>query len=60
MTDMPTTAQAYNTSFTVGSAGGSGDGAVTFSATDACSNVGALITITAGSGRLFGHRDQGS
>ena len=50
VTDMPTAAQAYNSSFTVGSAGGSGDGAVTFEATGACSNVGALITITAGSG----------
>ena len=50
VTDMPAEAQAYDTSFTVGSAGGSGTGAVSFSASGACSNVGAVITITAGSG----------
>lgn len=40
------------TSFTVGSAGGSGTGAVTFSATGACTNTegGAVITMTASSG----------
>ena len=42
----------YATSFTVGATGGSGTGAVTFSASGACSNVngGALITVTSGTG----------
>ena len=42
----------YATSFTVGTTGGSGTGAVTFSASGACSNVngGALITMTSGTG----------
>jgi hypothetical protein len=42
----------YGNSFTVGTTGGSGTGAVTFAATGACSNTGggALITVTSGSG----------
>ncbi len=38
----------YNTTFTVGYAGGSGTGAVTFSATGGCSNAGPLVTMTSG------------
>jgi len=42
----------YASSFTVGTNGGSGTGAVTFSATGACSNMNgdALITMTSGTG----------
>jgi hypothetical protein len=38
------------TSFTVGVTGGSGTGALTFAATGACSNVGALVTMTSSAG----------
>ena len=37
VTGMPTTAQAYNASFTLGTSGGSGSGAVSFTASGACS-----------------------
>jgi Tol biopolymer transport system component len=49
--DAPATAE-LGTSFTVGSAGGSGTGAVIFSASGACTNTdgGALITMVASSG----------
>jgi hypothetical protein len=50
VTGVPGTAQAYGTIFTVGSSGGSGSGAMTFAATGACSNIGATVTITSGSG----------
>ena len=42
----------YNTSFTVGTTGGSGTGAVTFGVTGVCSNVagGPSITMTSGTG----------
>ena len=41
-------AAAYNTGFTVGTAGGSGTGALTFGASGACGNTagGASITMT--------------
>ena len=52
VTGMPVTAQTYQATFTVGSSGGSGAGAVTFAASGACSNTsgGALITMTSGTG----------
>jgi hypothetical protein len=52
VTGMPGTAQAYQATFTVGSSGGSGTGAVTFAASGACSNSagGALITMSSGTG----------
>jgi large repetitive protein len=52
VTGVPVTAQAYQATFTVGSAGGSGTGAVTFAASGACSNTagGALITMSSGTG----------
>ena len=50
VTGVPSTAQPYGTTFTVGSAGGSGLGAVTFSAAGACSVSGITVTITSGSG----------
>jgi large repetitive protein len=52
VTGMPVTAQAYQATFTVGSSGGSGTGALTFAASGACSNTsgGALITMTSGTG----------
>jgi MBG domain (YGX type)/Cep192 domain 4 len=51
VTGAPSTAENAS-HFTVGATGGSGTGAVTFAATDACSNIagGALITMTSGSG----------
>jgi hypothetical protein len=51
VTGAPPTAE-LGTSFTVGSAGGSGTGAVTFNATGPCTNTdgGTLITMTASSG----------
>ena len=50
VTGVPTTAQAYGTQFTVGSSGGSGTGAVTFTGTGACSASGATVTMTSGTG----------
>ncbi|MDR3740712.1 MAG: choice-of-anchor Q domain-containing protein, partial [Terracidiphilus sp.] len=52
VTGVPGTAQPYNANFTVGFAGGSGTGALTFAASGACSNTagGALITMTSGTG----------
>jgi hypothetical protein len=52
VTGMPLTAQTYQATFTVGSSGGSGTGALTFAASGACSNTsgGALITMTSGTG----------
>ncbi len=49
ITNAPQTA-AFGTSFTVGTSGGSGTGAVTFSASGACGNVGPQITMTSGTG----------
>ena len=52
VTGVPVTAQAYGATFTVGSSGGSGTGAVTFAASGACSNTagGTLITMISGTG----------
>jgi sugar lactone lactonase YvrE len=50
VTGFPNTAQLYGTTFTVGSSGGSGNGAVTFNASGACSVSGTTVTISAGSG----------
>jgi hypothetical protein len=50
VTGVPVTAQPYGTTFTVGSSGGSGTGAVTFAATGSCSVTGTTVTITSGSG----------
>jgi hypothetical protein len=50
VTGTPVTAQSYGTTFTVGSSGGSGTGAVTFAATGSCSVTGTTVTITSGSG----------
>ena len=50
VTGVPNTAQPYGTTFTVGSSGGSGSGAVTFNASGACSVSGTTVTMTAGSG----------
>jgi hypothetical protein len=50
VTGVPVTAQSYGTTFTVGSSGGSGTGAVTFAATGSCSVSGATVTITTGTG----------
>jgi hypothetical protein len=50
VTGVPTTSQAYGAQFTVSSSGGSGTGAVTFSAQGACSVAGAMVTITSGTG----------
>jgi sugar lactone lactonase YvrE/uncharacterized protein (DUF2345 family) len=52
VTGMPQTAQAYNATFTVGSSGGSGTGAVTFASTGACSVVPStgLVSMTSGTG----------
>lgn len=50
VTGIPLTAQPYGATFTVGATGGSGSGAVTFSASGACSISGTTVTITAGSG----------
>ncbi len=52
VTEMPTAAQTYGATFTVGTSGGSGTGAITFAATGACSvdaNSG-LVTMTSGTG----------
>jgi hypothetical protein len=51
VTGAPATA-AYDTSFTVGTSGGSGSGAVAFQASGACSNAngGAVMTMTSGIG----------
>ena len=38
----------YNSTFTVGTSGGSGTGAITFAASGGCSNTGSLITMTSG------------
>jgi streptogramin lyase len=49
---MPVTAQPYNATFTVGSSGGSGTGAVTFASSGAClvnASTG-LVTMTSGTG----------
>ncbi|MFB3915355.1 MAG: chitobiase/beta-hexosaminidase C-terminal domain-containing protein [Terriglobales bacterium] len=52
VTGMPGTAQAYGTTFTVSTSGGSGLGAVTFASSGACSvNIDSgLVTMTSGSG----------
>ena len=50
VTGVPTTAQAYGANFAVGSSGGTGTGAVTFLATGACSNIGAIVAMTSGTG----------
>jgi hypothetical protein len=52
VTGVPVTPQAYQATFTVSSAGGSGTGALTFAASGACTNTagGALITMTSGTG----------
>ena len=49
VTGVPATA-AFETNFTVASAGGSGTGAVTFLATGSCSNTGATVSMTSGTG----------
>ena len=52
VTGMPTTAQAYGATFTVGTSGGSGTGALTFGSSGACS-VGVssgLVSMTSSSG----------
>jgi hypothetical protein len=61
VTGMPVTAQAYQATFTVGSSGGSGSGALTFAASGACSNTSgaALITMSSGTGHMLGDSDQG-
>ena len=50
--NMPTTAQANGTTFTVSTSGGNGSGAVTYAATGACSvnATSGLVTMTASSG----------
>src|SRR5204862_1232042 len=52
VTGVPAVAQAYDSTFTVGSSGGSGSGGVSFAASGACENTlgGSLIRINAGSG----------
>ena len=50
VTGIPTTAQAYGATFTVGSSGGSGSGAVTFAGSGACSASGTTVTMTSGTG----------
>jgi hypothetical protein len=50
VTGVPTSAQPYGNTFSVSSSGGSGTGAVTFSAAGACSVTGTTVTMTAGSG----------
>jgi hypothetical protein len=49
VTGMPGTAP-YGTTFTVGSSGGGGTGAVTFAATGSCTVSGATVTVTSGTG----------
>lgn len=50
VTGMPTMAQVYGATFTVGSSGGTGTGAVTFSGSNACSATGTTVTMTSGTG----------
>jgi hypothetical protein len=52
LTGVPTTAQAFNTSFTVGSAGGTGTGSVTYAATGACTvdPTSGSVHMTSGTG----------
>ena len=52
VTDMPVAAQLYGATFTVGSSGGSGTGAVSYNATGACSvnTTSGFVTMTGGSG----------
>lgn len=50
VTGMPPAAQAYGATFTVGSSGGSGTGAVTFAGSGACSVSASAITMTSGTG----------
>ena len=50
VTGVPMTARVYGATFTVGSNGGSGTGAVTFAATGSCAVVGNTVTMTSGSG----------
>jgi hypothetical protein len=50
VTGMPATAQVFGTSFTVGTSGGSGSGAVTYYGSGACSASGSTITMTSGTG----------
>ena len=50
VTGMPTTAQAYGATFTVGSSGGMGTGAVTFAGSGACSASGTTVSMTSGTG----------
>jgi len=52
VTGLPTAAQAYGTTFTVGTSGGSGTGTVSFTASGACSvnSTSGLVTMTSGTG----------
>jgi hypothetical protein len=50
VTGVPGSAQAYGATFTVGSSGGSGAGAVTYAATGSCTNASSLVTISSGTG----------
>ena len=59
VTGMPTTAQAYGATFTVGSTGGTGTGAVTFASTGACSVSGRHGDDDQRHGHLLGDGHQG-
>jgi len=50
VTGVPGVAQAYGTSFIVGTSGGSGTGAVSYDSTGACSVSGNTVTMTSGTG----------
>jgi hypothetical protein len=50
VTGMPTTAQPFGATFAVGTAGGTTRGAVTYTASGACTNAGSTVTINAGTG----------
>jgi len=50
VTGVPTTAQPYGTTFTIGTAGGSGTGVVTFTYSGSCTISGTTVTINSGSG----------
>src|SRR6266542_862674 len=50
VTGVPGVAQAYGTSFIVGTSGGSGTGAVSYDSTGACSVSGNTVTMTRGTG----------
>jgi MBG domain-containing protein/YDG domain-containing protein/CARDB protein/galactose oxidase-like protein/Kelch motif protein len=53
VTGMPAAAQQQGAFFTVGYSGGSGTGAVSFSATGACSNDGTTVTMTSNTGTCY-------